>query len=136
MDEHARQRRKGLAQRDDMRSGLTAAAEDAQGRRAGAGKTLRRDRRRRCGSPLTEQVGLDDRLELGALDRDEHDEERRAAGQPGVGLQACEAELAVDAWHDGEDAAGQLGAHARRVVDRAARDTSERFLDRDPRRLG
>ena len=90
---------------------------------------LRGDRRRSCRSQLPERVGLDDRLEPRVLEREQHDEERRPAGQPQKRLQPGVAELVVDARHHREDTARHVGANTRRVVDHAPREPAEARLD-------
>ena len=84
---------------------------------------------RGCRSQLSERVGFDDRLEPCVLEREQHDEERRPAGEPQERLQPGVAELMVDARHDREDAARHLGANTRRVVDHTSREPVEARLD-------
>ena len=99
-----------LAQRRDVGGRLPAAADDAEARGARPREQPGRDRGGGSGAPLAEQVRLDDRRHLGPLEREEHDEKRRAARQPRERLQPGVAELEVDARHHREHAVGQLDA--------------------------
>ena len=112
-----------------MRGRLSSAAEDSERARIGAGQVLRGDGRRGRRTELAERVGLDDRLEPRVLEREQHDEERRTAGQPQERLQPRVTELVVDARHDGEDAAGHLRPDPRGIVDHTAREPVEARLD-------
>ena len=130
VDDDALDRRELRAQRVDVRRRLAPAADHAERGRPAAGEVLGRDRGCGRGPQLPERVGLEHRDDLRLVDRQQDDEERRAAGRPRKCLQTRQPEPAVDARHDRELPVGDRQAHARRVVDLAAGEPLKRLLDR------
>ena len=129
VDDDTLDRRDGFADAGDLGLGLPAAADHAERRRAGLREVRRRDAAaapvRSCPILSASITAVSSR----ALGVEEHDDERRAAGEPHVRLEAGEPELRVDRGHDRERAVLEREPCPGAVVDGAARLPDEARLD-------
>ena len=135
VDDDALERRQLRAQRGDVRGGLPPAADHAERRCAGTSEMLRGDRGRGGGSQLSERVGFEHRDDLGLVESSSGRRGTACRRRPRERLQA--GETRARGRRTASTANCPLGdrqAHARRVVDLAAREPRERSLDRGTRR--
>ena len=122
-----------LADTRDLALSLPAAADDAECARVWLGQVLGGHAAGGTGAQLAHPVGLDHSCELGLVQVEENDDERRARRKGRVRLEAGQSQLLVDRGHDREHPLAGASPCARTIPDRAARLPLEAGLDRRER---
>jgi hypothetical protein len=114
----------------NLRLGLPAAADHTERSSMRLREERGGDAARGPGPELPHLVRLDHGRELRAREVEEHDDERRAAREPSVGLDPREPELTIGGGHVCEHTVLDRDPRSRPVLDDAAREPDEARLDR------
>ena len=131
--DHALDCRAGLADAGDLRFRLPAAADYTERTRSRFRQMFRGDPTRSACTKLSQLVRLEQSRDLGALEVEQHNDKRRAAGQPRVRLQTSAVELRIRGCHYCEDTVLHPHARTRTDLDGAARHSQKTFFDRGER---